>query len=281
MIKGGLKKITSHPRLVLLTVAAALVILWAVPSSGPLEDLPTDSFFRLTKVIKIKVCETKGKKKKNSKICLESSFAMTASGFVVAEHEEEGSYVMTAAHFCDSSDDLKNIKLDPTQDIFYKPEVSLVSEDYIATDVRGIEHKVSVVGATSPSKDDICMLYGASIEDAPLPLASSLPDNGEKVYNMAAPTGYSFKNMVPIFEGRYSGINPEGWAIYTIPVTGGSSGSPVLNRAGEVVGMIVMRLTRFHHVSLSPQRAAMEEFMKKAIKGHEDSKCLCSQPKER
>lgn len=196
---------------------------------------------------------------------------MTASGFVVASGPEgDGAYLMTAAHVCDSKDDLRNIRVDPLQGIFQKPVVSLVSEQFRGLDILGAEHVLKVVHSTSPNKDDICILYGGSIREEPLAMASVMPGNGEKVYNMAAPTGYSFKNMVPIFEGRYSGINPEGWAIYTIPVVGGSSGSPVLNRSGEVVGMIVMRLSRFHHVALSPQRGTMESMIREAIKKHQN-----------
>ena len=270
MLKGSLKKLTSYPRAILLGIASAFILLWAVSTTGPLEDLPTDSFFRLTKTVKIKICEGKKKKKKKSDICIESEFRMTASAFVVGRGPDgDGAYLMTAAHVCDSSDDLKNVRIDPLQGIFHKPIVSLVSEKYEGSDILGAVHYLSLVYATSPSKDDICILYSGSIREEPLVMASVMPDNGEKVYNMAAPTGYSFKNMVPIFEGRYSGINPEGWAIYTMPVTGGSSGSPVLNKSGEVVGMIVMRLTRFHHVALSPQRATMESLIREATKKHQ------------
>jgi S1-C subfamily serine protease len=277
MLKGGLKKIASYPRLVILAVITAFIVLWAVSSVGPLEKLPTQSFFRLTKTIKIEICEGKKKKKKKSNICIESEFRMTASAFVV-DIDDDGAYLMTAAHVCDSTDDLKNIRIDPLQKIFQKPKISLVSEEYRGSDIRGAEHVLKIVAATKPEEDDICILYGDSIKGEPLTMAPVMPDNGEKVYNMSAPTGYSFKNMVPIFEGRYSGINPEGWAIYTIPVIGGSSGSPILNRDGQVVGMIVMRLSRFHHVSLSPQRATMESFLKKAVRSHQDPKCLCTQP---
>ena len=278
MLKGGLEKITLYPRLIILAVITAFIVVWVVSSTGPLEKLPTQSFFRLTKTIKIKICEGKKKKKKKSNICIESEFGMTASGFVVANHGSDGAYLMTAAHVCDTVDDLKNIRIDPLQKIFHKPKISLVSEEYKGSDIRGGEHKLKVVHTTKPEEDDICILYGESILGEPLTMAPIMPDNGEKVYNMSAPTGYSFKNMVPIFEGRYSGINPEGWAIYTIPVIGGSSGSPILNRDGQVVGMIVMRLSRFHHVALSPQRATMESFIKIAIKRHQDPECLCTQP---
>jgi len=273
MLKGGFKKLTSYPRPVLLGVMSAFLLPWAVSQTGPLEDLPTQSSFRLTKTVKIKICEGKKKrkgKKNKSNVCIESEFGMTASAFVVGRGPaDDGAYLMTAAHVCDNADDLKNVRIDPLQRIFQKPQVSLISEEYRGSDILGAVHHLSLVYATSPNEDDICILYSGSIREAPLVMAPAMPNNGEKVYNMAAPTGYSFKNMVPIFEGRYSGINPEGWAIYTIPVTGGSSGSPVLNKSGEVVGMIVMRLSRFHHVALSPQRATMESLIREATKKHQ------------
>jgi len=280
MLKGGLKKIASYPRFTILVVIATFIIFWAAWTTGPLEKFPTQSFFRLTKTIKIKICEGKKRKKKKSNICIESSFVMTASGFVVANGESEGSYILTAAHVCESLDDLKNIKIDPLQKIFKKPKVSLVSEEFKGIDIRGAEHTLKIVHTTDTDTDDLCLMYGDSIEEEPLPIADTAAPNGEKVYNMSAPTGYSFKNMVPIFEGYYSGLNPEGWAIFTIPVIGGSSGSPILDKRGEVVGMIVMRLVRFHHVALSPQRAAMATFVKTGLRKHKTPGCLCSKSKE-
>ena len=56
-------------------------------------------------------------------------------------------------------------------------------------------------------------------------------------YNLAAPAGFFAKDMIPIFQGRYSGLHGA-HDIYTIPATGGSSGSPIVNKKGELIGLI-------------------------------------------
>ena len=256
---------------------AAFILVYLTADAPPTQNLPRDSFLRITKIVKLKICETDSKAIKKSKICVEDSYGITASGFVVKNDDDGGAYIMTAAHVCDSEDDLKRISIDPANKIFKKPEVSISKNFFKGLDLKGETHQMQFV--RMEAKQDLCLLYAPDFQAPPLEIADKTPAIGEEVYNIAAPIGYSFKNMIPILSGYYSGLNPWGFEIYTIPVMGGSSGSPILNKHNEVVGMIVMRLADFDNVSLSPQRVSIIKFIRIAIKNHND--CLCSHPNEK
>ena len=63
--------------------------------------------------------------------------------------------------------------------------------------------------------------------------------------------------MVPIFEGIYSGIIPAGKMLgipldaYTIPTKGGSSGAPIVNEDGKLIGMSIMARVGFENFVIS------------------------------
>jgi hypothetical protein len=66
--------------------------------------------------------------------------------------------------------------------------------------------------------------------------------------------------MVPILEGRFAG-NKFNRAYYTVPAAGGSSGSPLLNSEGRIVGVTHSVLIYFHHISVSSTYKALWNFL--------------------
>ena len=91
-------------------------------------------------------------------------------------------------------------------------------------------------------------------------LASKMPQRGEKIYNIAAPVGVFGRGLVPLFDGIYSG-QVHGKAVYTLPATGGSSGSPILNSWGQVVGMVSAVTKGFNQIVISPTSTQIQEFI--------------------
>ena len=53
-------------------------------------------------------------------------------------------------------------------------------------------------------------------------------EEGERVYNVAAPVGIFYEDVVPLLEGFYMGQTGMK-AYYTVPAMGGSSESPIFN----------------------------------------------------
>ena len=99
---------------------------------------------------------------------------------------------------------------------------------------------------------DICVFRIPMGNLPAVPLAKDPPVIGEKVYVGAYPLGVYNPNHVPFFEGYYAGIL-DGRASFTIPVTGGSSGGGIVNKEGELVGIVSMALEGFEHITIGPE----------------------------
>ena len=81
-------------------------------------------------------------------------------------------------------------------------------------------------------------------------------------YTVASPGGLARNGMVPAFEGRFLG-NAEGVAFYSIPAMGGSSGSPLINKKGEIIGITHSVYAYFHHVTVSTTFEELWKFLLK------------------
>ena len=135
-----------------------------------------------------------------------------------------------------------------------------------AFDIDGKEYQVEIVSMDEPS--DICVLWVENLMKPSLELSDHEPEPGDRLYNVAAPLGIYSPNMIPLQEGLYNGTAGDK-ALYSIPAVGGSSGSPVLNHHGELVGMIHSVYVRFANVSLGPTYKNLMNFLNDNIAIHE------------
>ena len=174
-------------------------------------------------------------KKKN--LCITKRFGATASGAVV-KVTGSGAYVLTAAHVCVDENAKRYLSKIQHKMFFY------------VINIESAHFPVEIIATDPPN--DLCILYVKGLQSPAVRLAVDKPDPGDRVYNIAAPIGIFDKNMVPIFEGFYNG-DSSSRAIYTLPAKGGSSGSPIINHRGELVGMISAAFIRFSHLAISPK----------------------------
>tara|TARA_R100000008_G_C3573555_1_gene163753 strand:+ start:998 stop:1720 length:723 start_codon:yes stop_codon:yes gene_type:complete len=174
--------------------------------------------------------------------CPEDQVLATGTGAVVLHNNEK--HVLTAAHICVQEDlsKEKNIK-------FYFKAIDQYDKTYI---IEVVNYDV---------KSDVCLLKSNHHLEPPfIPLSFKSLEYGEKVYNLAAPVGVIEKDMVPVFEGRYFGESG-GAAYFSIPAIGGSSGSPIVNVKGELVGMVHSVHYRFHHITLGATYQRLWNFL--------------------
>ena len=156
-------------------------------------------------------------------------------------------HILTAAHVCNANSDL-----------FGPREIEGYRARFVLIDVENKRYEGKVVKISFPI--DSCLLYSEEVELPSLRLSPKKPEYSERVYNIAAPLGISFKEMVPLMVGQYSG-NVGLKSYYTIPTMQGSSGSAIVNQKGELVGMIHSVHSRFHHIALSPTFSEMWNFL--------------------
>ena len=202
-----------------------------------------ESFLYLQKKVKLEQCS-------EDKLCLKHEMSSMASGFVI-KVDDEGAYALTAAHFCDT--DVPPVSPPIKHKDFFK-----------ATTLNGDEYKATVLA--SDMKHDICLLYVKGLVKIPvIRIATKAPNPGDKVYNIAAPRGIWQPNMVPLFEGLYSGSSGK-YAFYSLPANPGSSGSMILNEKGHLIGLLHSVYIRFPQVALSARHRYLLRFVKKNIK---------------
>ena len=204
--------------------------------------LPVKSFVKLDTVVKVKEAGDEPQK------------FSSASGFFVAEN-----LIVTAGHFCD---------LDSVFMFFFNKEMTL---EKIAFFLETFDGDVRMASVTKIDKAaDLCLMKiegeTESIDKVILELSDTPPVVGESVVNIAAPLGIFTAHMVPIFSGYYCGtsLSEDGKQtidLYSLPIISGSSGSPVLNSRGKVVGVVVAGLKNFQHLGFSPSYGVVKKFL--------------------
>ena len=154
----------------------------------------------------------------------------SGTGFAL-KSTEDGTYVMTAGHICESGGD-------------GPPELQAVTSkaDSFLAQIMTID-----------IKQDMCILFVPGMQVPPLKVSRTAPAVGDTIFTMGFPAGIWSPGMIPILTGHYSGpVESNSTDGYTVPSHPGSSGSPILNKSGEGVGMVIMSHSLFPHFTLSP-----------------------------
>lgn len=187
---------------------------------------------------------------KNS--ALESNAMLTKSEVILICSEEEGCEIMggrtsstasrifwnekyywlTAGHFCAA-----------------RFEDSIVLESKIKVLVASSESLEDTNIIKIDYEKDLCLLEAKP--DKVKSIAKKSPDPGDTVSAIAYPGGVFGPQLLPVYDGRWSGELAEGdRCLVTIPVAGGSSGAAVVNSRGEIVGVVSSVLKDFNHLTL-------------------------------
>lgn len=229
------KKMMSRGGIFIILLLAISSVAVAVSSSSRLkiEELPRDNFVNL----KLEINKT------NDRLILS-----TASGFAYRTIDDY-TYILTAQHFCIPIQELSNMS-------------EIEGASVVLTNFNNIQAFPVFIDYTS----DLCLLRvdAGVIDIRNMKVADEMPVEGSRVLALSAPMGISEDGVVLQFEGFYSGCNVYDICYFTIPSTGGSSGSIILNQHGKIVSMIQRTVVDFNSVSLGVGNESINLFLENA-----------------
>ena len=211
-----------------------------------------DQFVRVIQEAYVTICTDDG--------CVKNPLKSSGSGVVVSS-STRGSYILTAAHVCE---------LEPERVVPSPEFLNLVKEidiDMTIVNLSQSIYKTKIISMDTNS--DLCLLFAKEYWNSagPVGISSTPAFEGERVYNVAAPVGIFYNNVVPLLEGFFMGADGLR-AYYSIPAMGGSSGSPIFNIRGDLIGMIHSVNITFPMISVSPTHSELKKFIRTNVEAH-------------
>lgn len=192
--------------------------------------------------------------------CYDLVTGATGSASIIAK-SFDGSYILTAAHMCDRASVIQRFKSIDKE--LNNGEYKYFQKHFVY-DIDHFKYNIEVVAWDREL--DSCIVFAWGLFGPSLKIAEKGPEIGEKIYNFAAPAGFFKKDLVPLFDGYFIGFWNKYTAVYTMPVIGGSSGSPIINNKAELIGLVYARHSSFHHIAISPKFKNLKKFIADAIR---------------
>ena len=215
-----------------------------------------DSFVQVLKTVEVSGCGLDAEEKSKEKCATFVELSGVGSGAVVWNERTLGgsprTLVLTADHVCHDRNKITNDSVPPMVIEMFKQRNGIVGDlkfiiskiDIKLRDSRGKMFNTRQEPWVRNVEADLCVLE-SSINQRAVSIARSGLEFGERGTNISAPYGLMFTSpeggAVYVTDGLYSGtLTMEDGTrdMYTIWVAPGSSGSPIINKQGEIVGVV-------------------------------------------
>ena len=167
----------------------------------------------------------------------------------VIDYVNGNTIMMSAAHLCEPYIvPTEEEEIIPLQTVF---EIGIIQGEFLllVNDILFIDRDSDICVFSVPVE------IGVKIE-----LSKKSPKYGEDVWSIGAPTGYFPETAKPITQGLFSGdaerrlmdggLLP--FSNFNMPTVPGMSGSPIINKRGDVVGLVSAVSSDWHMISYSP-----------------------------
>ena len=247
----------------------AILLLSTLSLSCISEGFPTHArgaFAKVRTENRFEVCD----KEKECTIVEGLTVGSQGSGAVIATNSV-GVFVLTAEHVCRKMDN-KAIQvfgnlLIPRK-IRKKKKIRIKKKMYVHT-FMGEKAESDIIAMDKEL--DACILFAKRLSVKPLKRYYGELEVGEKYYNIASPLGSAETKFVPLLEGRFLGNYTRYTTSFSIPAAPGSSGSPIVDARGRLVGMLHSVIRGFHHVTFASDITLLNQFIDDHITGYYDS----------
>lgn len=227
----------------LFLLAAMLLPSCTVKTGGPNVLPPQESFAYIQIHTEMRACDL------NIGQCAEQDGYGMASGVLVDKSKEDDvAHILTAEHVC----------VPHPRGVPSNISVNEIHNELVAVTIEGKEHPAKILAIDE--RYDLCLLQIDYVEHPVVTIAHEQPAHEERVYNLAAPKGIWAPGAVMLLEGRYDGdIGKD--ALYTLPAAPGSSGSPIFNTRGELVGILHSVAIDFNVASFASRLSDIRRFL--------------------
>jgi S1-C subfamily serine protease len=152
-----------------------------------------------------------------------------------------------------------NTKRDEGVDILTNYHV-IKGAEKVLVKMNHIEWEAQIRGFNK-DKDLALLVIMPSVDYPPISFAKTIPQHGDPILVAGAPMGME----QTISTGIVSGLREIGKELayiqFTAPVSPGSSGGPLVNMNGEVVGMVTMALTQGQNMNFAIAFPILEDFV--------------------
>lgn len=201
---------------------------------------------------------------KITKTCIEETCAedvedkilYSASGVAIDRDK-----VLTAGHVCNAYNDANEIfKKDTTKNSYESMSIETKNIVFIIiTDADGRKLQAKILEIDS--KSDLCALTipEALLSDV-IKISKVSPEIGDHALTAAAPIGIFSSDMTLVFDGMYAGSFLDS-DVYTMPCRHGSSGAPIVNEDGELIGLTYAASQDIESVNIATSLSKIRDFL--------------------
>ena len=215
-----------------------------------------DSFVQVLKTVEVSGCGLDAEEQSKEKCATFVELSGVGSGAVVWNERTIGgqprTLVLTADHVCYDRNKVSKENVPPMVIKMFKERNGITGDlkfviskiDIKLRDSRGKLFNTNQEPWVRNVEADLCVIE-SSINQRAVPISRGMVEFGERTTNISAPYGLMFTSpeggAVYVTEGLYSGrlsMQDGVRDMYTIWVAPGSSGSPIINKQGEIVGVV-------------------------------------------